>query len=478
MNFKMRLHPQTQQAYQLFHDGILALAHAEQQGICIDVEYIKNKINHLERKIIRAENQFKETEFFKHWQQSSKSTVNIYSGTQLNNYLYNVKGIKPLKVTKTSTEDNVKGSTDGEALKKLKIPELAFYEDRTKIKKSLDVLNGFLREQVNGVLHPFYNLHIARTYRSSSQNPNFQNIPKRDEEMMQICRRALLPRPGHLFLEPDFSGIEVRIAACYHKDPTMLKYINDPKSDMHRDMAQQIFKMKSFDKKIPSHYTLRQAAKNGFVFPQFYGDYYRNCADNLACEWGKLPQSKWRPGQGIDMIGWEPAFNTFHLSDHLIKQGIKSFDQFTEHVKAIEQDFWGVRFKVYAEWKKRHYDIYLKNGYIDLLTGFRCHGIMNEKEVSNYPVQGAAFHCLLWSMIQLDKQLRKYNMDSVICGQIHDSMLIDTAPKELKNVWEITQQITTIDLPKTYPWICVPLEIDGDVTEIDQSWATKKAYKS
>src|SRR5690606_24846764 len=155
----------------------------------------------------------------------------------------------------------------------------------------------FIREQHNGYLHPSFNLHLVRTHRSSSDRPNFQNIPKRDKESLKICRRALLPRPGHLLMEADFAALEVMISACYHKDPVMLEYLHDKKSEMHLDMAKQIFRFDSMDKSIPSHYQLRQGAKNGFVFPQFYGDYYGNNARSL-CEWAKLPQGKWKPGMG------------------------------------------------------------------------------------------------------------------------------------------------------------------------------------
>ena len=122
------------------------------------------------------------------------------------------------------------------------IPELDNLLRIRKLKKVRDTyLEGFLREQVNGYIHPFFNLHLVRTYRSSSDHPNFQNIPKRDKEAMNIVRRAIFPRPGHQLLELDYSGLEVRIAACYHKDKTMLRYIGDPHSDMHGDMAKQIF---------------------------------------------------------------------------------------------------------------------------------------------------------------------------------------------------------------------------------------------
>jgi DNA polymerase I-like protein with 3'-5' exonuclease and polymerase domains len=336
----MKINPRTKEAYLLFHQGALALQRAHQQGIRVDLEYINEKKVHLTRKINRLENQFKETGFYKEWESATKGKLNINSDKQLRNFLYNVKKIKPPKFTVSG-----EGSTDGEALAQLNIPELNILAEKAKIERLRDTnLDGYAREQVDGYLHPFFNLHLARTYRSSSNNPNLQNIPNRDEESMQTCRRALFARPGHQLMEVDTQGMEVRIAVAYHKDPTMIKYIKDPKSDLHRDMAQQIFLLDNLDKKNPDHANLRFIAKSAFVFAQFYGDYYKNCAINIVGNWCKLPQSRWKAGQGIPFEGGT-------ISDHLISKGIKSFDAFTDHLKAIEDDFWGVRFPDYAEWK-------------------------------------------------------------------------------------------------------------------------------
>jgi len=300
---------------------------------------------------------------------------------------------------------------------------------------------------------------------NSSDSPNFQNIPKRDEEAMQICRTALYPRPGHQLLEVDYSGLEVRIAACYHKDPAMLKYITDPRSDMHADMAVQIFILDGFDKK--EHYILRQAAKNGFVFPEFYGDYYVNCANFISQTWCGLPQGRWKEGQGIKINGE-------FLSDHLISKGITSLNKFTDHIKKIEDDFWTNRFADYATWKDRWYSVYKKHGYLDMLTGFRCSGIMSRNDCINYPVQGAAFHCLLWSFIELDKELM--GMDTRLIGQIHDSMILDVNPNELQKVIEVIKEITCKRLPKAWEWIIVPLDVDVEFCDVDKSWAEKRKF--
>ena len=472
----MKMNPNSYDAYRLFHDGTLALARAERQGIRVDATYIENKKQHLSRKITRLEEQFKDTTFYKEWQQSVEGKVNINSHYQLSHFLYIVKGYS-LDKDKT-TKKTGKGSTNEDTLKGLNIPELNLLLQASKLKKIRDTyLDAFLREQVDGYMHPFFNLHTVVTYRSSSDSPNFQNIPIRDEEAGTICRRALYPRPGHQLIELDFKGIEVAIAACYHKDPTMIKYIADPTTDMHGDMASQIFKISPFDKNIPVNKTLRKAAKNGFVFPQFYGDYYKKCAINMACEWGKLPQGKWKPGQGIDMIGWEPPLHNYHLADHMIKQKIKSLDDFTNHVQSIEDDFWNVRFPVYKQWKEDHYEEYQEKGYFDTKTGFQCSGFMEKNQVANYPVQGTAFHCLLWTFIQLDRLMLKENWDTKLIGQIHDSIILDVEPSQLEYVIKTAKHIAEVLLPEHWKWINVPLSIEIDVCGIDKSWADKKEYK-
>ena len=451
------------EAYHLLHKGTLALSRIEQQGIRVDVDYLKSKTAHLTRKIERMERLFKESKFFLQWQKSvHEKEVNTNSGTQLAAFLYKVKKLTPPKLTETG-----KGSTDKETLTALNIPELNELLQVRKLKKIRDTyLEGFMTEQVDGDIHPFFNLHLVRTYRSSADRPNLQNIPKRDKEAMQITRRALFPRPGHQLLEVDYSGLEVRIAACYHKDPVMLKYLKDG-FDMHADMCKQIFKLDKFDEQNQEHGFLRGATKNGFVFPEFYGDYFRNCAEAMACQWGQLPSNKWKEGQGI-------VFGDGHLSDHMLRVGFKSLDSFTNHVKAIEEHFWGTRFRKYAQWKEKWWREYQKNGYIDMLTGFRCSGLMTRNDAINYPVQGAAFHCLLWSLIKLDQFLLLQGYQTRIISQIHDSLLLDVCPDELEELVPIIKQITCVDLPRAWDWLIVPLDVDFEICDVDASWADKK----
>jgi DNA polymerase-1 len=482
----MLYNPNSQEAYDLMHQGILALANAELQGIHIDLDYIEKKKVSLDRKIIRLESQFKETDFFKEWEKSQRGKVNIYSGDQLGDFLYGVKKIKPIKMTSGGKSgENKKGSTDEEALRKLNIPELSFYEEYKKVKKSLDVLEGFEREQVDGYMHPFFNLHLARTYRGSSSQVNFQNIPIRDRLMMEICRSAIIPRPKHLLLEGDYGQLEVRVSACYNNDQKLIYDILH--GDMHTDMAKEIFKMDSINKKIEGQSTLRQGAKNGFVFPQFYGDYYKSCTEYL-CDWTKLPQGKCKYGQGIEIDQIGKPFRPYYIADHLIEKGIKEFGEikkvgdktvvtgFLKHIQEIENKFWNERYITYKEWKDAHYAEYIKNGYIDLKTGFRCSCVMSYNEVSNYPIQGAAFHCLLWSLIQMDKFIRENNLDTRIIGQIHDSILLDVHPDEVEIIARRLCEISTIELLKEWKWIILPLEIDLAICGVDEPWLKKQKY--
>ncbi len=462
----MNIQPTQLDAYKLIHDGTLALARAEQAGMRIDVEYCEKKKSHLTRKIARIEDNLSKTDLVKQWKKINRQNFNMDSNDQLGKILYDVMGIKPPKQTKSG-----KGSTDEDTLSQIDLPELKDILRIRKLRKVRDTyLDAFVREQVNGWLHPFFNLHTVRTFRSSSSDPNFQNIPKRDKEAMNICRRAIFPREGHQLIEVDFSGLEFNINACYSKDPAMVRYCEDPTSDPHGDTAAKIYLIDDFNKKIPWHSLMRSATKNGYIFPELYGSYYKNCAPNLACNWCGLPtEGRWKPKQGVQ-IG-----DDYYISDHLISKGIHSLQDFTEHVRLVEKEFFTL-FRKHKDYMEHTHDYYKKNGFVDMYTGFRCSGVMSVNNVLNYPVQGAAFHCLLWSFIQLDKILVG-NYRSRLIGQIHDAVILDVHPDELEEIAYIIKKVTCRDLLKEWKWIIVPLDVEADLCPVDGSWNMKESYK-
>ncbi len=451
----------SQDAYRLFHNGSLELAEAEMNGIYLDTNYCTKKTVALSRKITYLQKRLEQTELIKVWRETYGDKTNFNSDAQLAKILYSKMGITPPNYTPSK-----RGAVDEKTLMEIDNPALDYILRIRKTKKNKDTyLASFIRESVDGIIHPFFNLNTVRTFRSSSNNPNFQNIPKRNKEAKKICRRAIIPRPGHQLMEVDFSALEVNISQCYHKDPTMYRDLTEPGADMHRDMAQEIFIMDSINnEKYPSHDTLRQAAKNGFVFPQFYGDYFGSNAFYLS-DWVKLPtEGVWKDSDGIRLDTGE------NIGSHMRRSGVRSFRGFLRHLEQIEKHFWGVRYSVYRDWRKRWYEEYQKKGYCDTLTGFRCGGVMKRNEVINYPIQGSAFHCLLWCFIQLSRAARKEGWRTKLIGQIHDSMILDVCPDEREYVIKKVRQITEKDLRESWEWIVVPLSVDVDLYEINGPW--------
>lgn len=447
------LNPVTDKARKLLLEGIQAFSEIESTGMRINVDWVKKQQKRLTIRIKQLEEKILSDPVVKQWKQDFGLKFSLDSGQQLSHVLFNILKEKPIKETASG-----KPAVDKEVLTKLsdKHPFLQDLLLMRKLKKARDTyLKNLLLETVDGWLHPHFNLHSVRTFRSSSSNPNFQNIPTRDPDIGKIIRKSFIPRgPDYMFGGCDYGSQEVRIAACYHKDPVMLKYLQGH-GDLHKDVAAMCYICE------PEQVSkwMRKVAKNKFTFPQFYGDYYRNCAKGL-----------W---EGIFEQNLTLADNT-PLLDHLKKHGIKNYDDFEKHIQKVESDFWGKKFKVYAKWKETWIDTYNKTGYIDMYTGFRCQGIMGKNDVINYPVQGSAFHCMLWSLIQVYNWLKENNMKTKIVGQIHDEIVLDLHKDEKDYVLPQMYQIMVIDIKKDWgQWIIAPLEMEAEFCEPGGTWYDK-----
>src|SRR3970282_2259800 len=112
---------------------------------------------------------------------------------------------------------------------------------RRKLLKILGYVANIKKESPTGKMHPFTDLHNVLSFRSSSHSPNSQNWPRRDEDAKSAIRKGIVPSLGNKLACIDFGSQEVRVAACYTKDPTLIKYINDPTTDMHRDVGMGLF---------------------------------------------------------------------------------------------------------------------------------------------------------------------------------------------------------------------------------------------
>lgn len=447
----------TMDAYNLFHEGCLALTRAEINGWCVDVEYCQKQIAHTERRVNLIKKKLQDSEMVNLWKSVYRGDkFNMDSNDQLGNILYNHMGIEPIKWT---NDEKTKPSVDEDTLGRLGVPEVSELIEIRKLQKAVGTyLTPYIRESVDGRIHTFYQLHLVDTYRSSCRKPNLQNVPVRNPQIAKMIRRALIPSPGNTLIETDYSGIEVGISCCYHKDPKMVKYVKTDPGRMHTDQAKECYLLAEDEWTKMARY----AAKNKFVFPQFYGDYYRTCAMSL---WEAITMLNLTTTEGIPM------------ADHLASKGIQDYEDFENHIEKVEHRFWKKKFKVYDAWKNRYLQDYLRKGTIDFLTGFQCGGIMKKNEVLNRAIQGTAFHCLLWSFIQMDKYIIENNMKSRLVGQVHDSMIGDVVPDE-RNQWlDIQHKIMTEDIREHWDWIIIPLEVEAEETPIDGSWFDKKEIK-
>ena len=458
--------PTLASAYRLMHDGALALAEVEAAGMQIDVARLDRTVEKVGRRVLSLEEKLKQSGEWKLWRKRFGERTNMRSRSQLAAVLFQEMYHEVGAFTRSGKRIQV----NEEQLSKIDSDFARGFLEVEKLKKLHGTyLKGIRREVADGFLHPSFNLHLVKTYRGSCDSPNFQNIPIRDKQIGKLIRSCFVPRDGHVLVEIDYSALEVRIAACYHKDPTMLEYIADPTKDMHRDMAMECFKLsrEQVTKEI------RFYAKNCFVFPEFYGSYFVQVAPNL---WDSCHGLKTGDGITVEEHLAEHGIDGLGSRESNYTTGRIATTGFYEHVREVENDFWGRRFLFYAEWKNRWWKRYQQTGWFPLKTGFRCSGLMKRNDAINYPVQGAAFHCLLWSLIQLVRWMKKSKMRSVIVGQIHDSIVADVHRDELDDYVAEARRVMTEAIRDAWKWIIVPLEIEVEVAETN--WFEKKALEA
>ena len=458
--------PVTNQAYKLMHDGCVALSQVEANGIKIDIDYLEKSIRRTSNRIKNLTQKIKSHKIYRRWRKQYGSKTNLGSREQLGRLLFDVMEYDCPSRTKTG-----RPQADEDALKSTGLKFVDSYLQLEKLKNVRSTyLKGILRETTDGFLHPNFPLHFVQSYRGSSDHPNFQNIPVRDPEFGKLVRQAFVARKNYQILEIDFKGIEICSATCYHEDPRMIKYIENPKLDLHRDMAAQIYMLQR--KQVSKD--ARACVKGGFVFAEFYGDWYKSCAVSL---WKSIKE------MGLKIEGLDTDLHTHLESKGIIELGACAYDRepeegtFEKHLQRIEYNFWNKRFKVYNQWKKDWYKEYLGKGYFKMLTGFVVEGLYNRKQVVNYPPQGTGFHWLLWSLIRIQKKMNRYNMKSLIMGQIHDSIVCDIHRKERKDYLDIAKQVIYEDIRKHWKWINVPLIVKVEVAPVGGSWYDKEEIK-
>lgn len=441
--------PKMKQGFDLFNKGAISLGNMQYNGINTDIRYCQDTKKEIEEKIELIEdkltNSSESVKFKEHTGRELVIKEKDYSDHDLRTLFYDVLNYDTEVVTAKSGKKSVSKDT----ISSFDSPFVKLILKRRKLRKIIQKFEEFLRCSQDGLMHPFFDLIIPVSYRGSCSLPNFQNVSKRDPQAKKYIRRAIKAREGRKILESDFSGLEVCFNACYNKDPNLIKYIKDPSTDMHRDTAGELFMLP----KEEIEKMIRFFTKNMWVFAQFYGSWYKECAKNL---WGIHSELKANSG--------------FTISDHFKSKGIFTLEQFTSHCERVEKSFWEVRFKVYNQWKKDVQKEYQENGFTETHLGLRFSQLMSKNEITNYKAQGTGFHCLLWTLIKVEDTMIKEGMKSLLIGQIHDSLLTDLHPDEEKMQIDIINHWGTKEVKKEWKWINVPLKIDHEVTDIDGTW--------
>jgi DNA polymerase-1 len=421
----------------------------------VDVPYLKRESEKMNMQLMdMRQDMLMKTEEGKQLRKKYGNNANLNSPQQISYIFFKVMGYK-LPDGKKSTDDAALIRIGSDFCMKL-----AKY--RTLFKAKGTYIDNITRQAVHHddgdyYIHPTFSLNLVSTFRSSSFDPNLQNIPIRDPETGKLVRSAFYPRRGFQLMEVDFSGAEVSCGCCYHEDPNMMAYLLDPDTNMHTDTAGDAFIMKPKFVSKP----MRQATKT-FVFGEFYGDWYEPQARLL---WESMIREGFKLTNGTPAKLW------------LKKKGIKNLAQFTTHMKEVERIMWEDRFGRYQEWKDETWQFYIKHGYYHTKTGFTISGLLDKKQVCNSPIQGSAFHWLLWCLMKSEREAMGLGMLSYPVGQVHDSMIWDVHPSELDYLTEAIHRIMTKDIYERFPWINTPISADIDVSPIDCSWHEKKEYK-
>lgn len=460
----------TPQARELLLKGSLALSQIEHNGIRIDTEHLNKSISEISEKIKTLEEELKSSDEYIVWRREFGSKSNLGSREQLAHVVFEKLGYPCKQRTKPSKKyPQGRPSADATAFEDVDLPFIKNYLLVEKYKKANSTfLKGILDETVNGVIHPFFHLHTVSTYRGSSSNINFQNLPIRDKQVGSYIRKSFIPRKGRKLAEIDYGALEFRIAACFWNDPAMISYASDPKKDVHRDTAALCYACDA--KQVGKE--MRYNAKNKFVFPIIYGSYYIQCARNL-----------W---EAIDKMGLKLKDTDISLKEHLASKGITSLGAcdpgkkakpgtFEHHIQQVEKEF-NDGFPVFASSKERWWREYVNKGYFQTLTGFVIQGIYSKNFLMNSPIQSIAFHCLLRSLIRIQAEIRKRQMETLLVGQIHDCILADVPDDELQDFLTMAKRIMTTELSQEWDWVVVPMEVEVDVTPDGGSWFDKSVW--
>jgi hypothetical protein len=219
---------------------------------------------------------------------------------------------------------------------------------------------------------------------------------------------------------------------------------------MHRDEACSIFKVAPEDLDVEG--MIRFYAKNQWVFPEFYGSYYKNCANNL---WMTVVEGGLKLKNGLS------------VKEHLRSKDINSYTIFENHCRKHEKEFWE-RFPDVKAWQEQVIKHYIEKGCVETFLGFRRTDCTTRNQIINAPIQGTAYHCLQWSWNKMSEYLK--DKKSKIIMEVHDSTMGNVHPSEITLYLKRIYDISCYEIRQVFQWIIVPLDIEIKIGQPNVSW--------
>ena len=378
--------------WQLYLDIELPLVYAlnrmEQEGILVNATELKEYGNILKEKISIIEREIYD---------EIGEEFNINSSKQLGEILFGKMGLPGSKKTKTGY------STSADVLEKLApeypiVNKILEYRQLTKLKSTYaDGLAVYIKD--DGRIHGTFNQTITATGRISSTEPNLQNIPIR-MDMGKAFRKVFIPKTDCIFIDADYSQIELRILAHMSGDESLIDAYNSAQ-DIHRITASKVFKVPYEDVTE----TMRRNAK----------------AVNFGIVYG---------------------ISSFGLSQDLSI----SRKEASDYIKQYFETYPGIK----AFLDKTVCDA-KENGYAKTLFG-RIRPIpelsssnfmqrsFGERIAMNSPIQGTAADIMKIAMVSVDKKLKDSKLKSKIVLQVHDELLLEVYKDEEQTVCEIVEE--------------------------------------
>ena len=322
---------------------------------------------------------------------------NINSTKQLGEILFEKMKLPVIKKTKNGY------STDVDVLEKLKkedpiIEQILEYRQLMKLNSTyVEGLKPYINSKTNRI-HSFFHQTITATGRISSTEPNLQNIPTRFELGKRV-RKVFKPESGKVYIDADYSQIELRVLASISGDKHMIEAFKEGQ-DIHKQAASKVFKT-PIDEVTKEQRSNAKAVNFGIV----YGISDFGLGEQLGI--GRKQAKKY-----IDE----------YLSEY---SGIKNF---MDNVKEEAKE------KGYVEtlFHRRRYIPELKsNNYMVRQFGLRA--------AMNTPIQGTAADIMKIAMIKVFKEIERRGLKSKIVLQVHDEMMIEAPIAEKEIIQEIVK---------------------------------------